>query len=71
MDGPLIKIAAAQNKEIADFLYWSRFPFATLQATGDGIEVVIGDARYGRAPDDGHFSVREIISNTPVRRRKE
>lgn len=62
MGNPAVADAAAQEKSIADFLYWSRYPFASIRAVADGTEVVIGDARYNRRPDDGTFSVRAVIA---------
>lgn len=60
MDHPSIPLAA-RHKKVADFLYWSRLPFATTRETAGGIEVTIGDARYNRRPDDGSFFVRVVV----------
>jgi inner membrane protein len=46
---------ARRNKEIADFLYWSRLPFATVEPRPDGTVVTIGDARYARGSAAGRF----------------
>lgn len=73
MDDPAIALAALQEKSVADFLYWSRYPFASVRRSADGAEVVIGDARYNRQPGDGRFSVRAVIPPTspvPARPRK-
>ncbi|PBN42275.1 metal-dependent hydrolase [Sphingobium sp. D43FB] len=64
MDDPVIALAVRQEKSVADFLYWSRYPFASVRRDADGAEVVIGDARYNRRPDDGGFSVRAVIPGT-------
>ncbi|WMW59130.1 metal-dependent hydrolase (plasmid) [Agrobacterium pusense] len=73
MDDDAIARAARQEKTIADFLYWSRYPFATIRRDVEGIEVIIGDARYGRRPQDGPFSVRAILplEGTPDRISRE
>ncbi len=61
MENPFVTTAAEQDRQIADFLYWSRFPFATVRQVAGGTEVIIGDARYGVSPEDGPFSVRAFI----------
>lgn len=64
MDDPAIAQAAHQEKAVADFLYWSRYPFASIRRGTDRTEVIIGDARYNRRPDDGPFTVRALLSRT-------
>ena len=61
MADPAIAAAAAGEENVADFLYWSRLPFATVDREGGLAKVTIGDARYGRAPDDGTFSVSATV----------
>lgn len=61
LNDPMVLRAAKQNRDAADFLYWSRFPFATLYRHPHGTEVIIGDARYNRRPEDGRFVVRTVI----------
>ncbi|MDT9599121.1 metal-dependent hydrolase [Sphingosinicella rhizophila] len=58
MDDPAIR-QARQTKEIADFLYWSRLPFATVDRRSDSTIVTIADARYARGPGSGTF-VRKV-----------
>ncbi|MDB0573912.1 metal-dependent hydrolase [Ralstonia solanacearum] len=58
---PAVARAAGQSKSVADFLYWSRFPFAMVRQASGGTEVIIGDARYNERPDVGPFSVRTLI----------
>lgn len=60
MDDPAVW-QAARHKKVADFLYWSRLPFAMTRETAEGTEVIIGDARYNRRPDDGSFFVRVVL----------
>ncbi len=57
MDDPAIT-DARQVKEIADFLYWSRLPFATVERRSDGTIVTIADARYAKAVTAGRFMRR-------------
>jgi inner membrane protein len=57
MADPAIAAAAARNKEMADFLYWSRLPFATVERRRGEARVTIGDARYNSNPAEGPFSV--------------
>lgn len=64
MKDPAIARAAQQEKEVADFLYWSRYPFAVIRPLAGGTEVIIGDARYNRRADDGRFSVRAVVPGT-------
>ena len=58
MSDPAIARAAASDRRVADFLYWSRLPFAEIRRGPAGTEVTIGDARYNRAPGSGIFTVR-------------
>jgi inner membrane protein len=57
MDDPAIK-EARKVKAIADFLYWSRLPFATIERRADGTIVTIGDARYAKGAAAGQFMRR-------------
>ena len=54
MDDPAIA-EARQAKVIADFLYWSRLPFATVEHRSDGTIVTIADARYSNGATAGRF----------------
>jgi inner membrane protein len=54
MDDPAIA-EARQVEEIADFLYWSRLPFARVERRADGTFVTIGDARYSNGAAAGQF----------------
>lgn len=54
MDDPAIA-EARQVKAIADFLYWSRLPFATVERRIDGTIVIIADARYSNGVTAGRF----------------
>jgi inner membrane protein len=55
---------ARRIKEVADFLYWSRLPFATIQRRPDGTIVTIADARYSRGAAAGQFS--RTVRLTPI-----
>jgi inner membrane protein len=55
MDDPAIA-QARQAKAIADFLYWSRLPFATVQRRPDATIVTIRDARYSTGAAAGQFT---------------
>ena len=61
MAHPSIALAAARDRRVSDFLYWSRLPFAEVNAT----QVTIGDARYNRRPGDGFFIVRATVDPPP------
>lgn len=70
MSDPSVALAARQDKGVADFLYWSRFPFAEIRKGPAGTEVVIGDARYNRTPGGGRFAVRALLpSEAPADKR--
>jgi inner membrane protein len=58
MDDPAVA-QAAQNREIAAFLYWSRLPYARIERDGRGALVTISDARYDRVPNRAGF-IRRI-----------
>jgi inner membrane protein len=60
MTDPAIAKAAAQHKEVADFLYWSRLPFAKVERRDGVARVRIGDARYSHTPT-GRFSVSAVV----------
>ena len=55
MDDPAIA-EARRVKAVADFLYWSRLPFAKVERRADGTIVTIGDARYSRGAAAGQFT---------------
>jgi inner membrane protein len=61
MDDPAIAKAAAQNQKVADFLYWSRMPFADIERRDGEAHVTLGDARYNHRPGEGHFVVRATV----------
>lgn len=61
MNDPAIARAAAQSKRFADFLYWSRYPFAVIEKTDCGTRVTINDGRYGRRPDSGPFTTSVLL----------
>jgi inner membrane protein len=54
MDDPAVA-EARRVKEVADFLYWSRLPFAKVERRRDGTIVTIADARYARGAAAGQF----------------
>lgn len=61
MQDPAIKRAAQQEKGVADFLYWSRYPFATTKQTSAGTEITLSDARFGRTPGAGMIGIRKTV----------
>ena len=65
MDDPAVARAAAFDVRIADFLYWSRLPFADVTRGENGIDVTVGDARYNRRPGEGRFIVRTTLPEAP------
>jgi inner membrane protein len=56
MDDPAVAEAARRSKGVADFLYWSRLPFAKLERRPDVTLVTIGDARYSDGLSSGTFT---------------
>lgn len=65
MDDPAVARAAAHDVHIADFLYWSRLPFADVTRADGRIDVTVGDARYNRRPGEGRFIVRTTLPEPP------
>ncbi len=61
INDPAIDRAAAQDQQFADFLYWSRFPFAIIDETECGTRVTIGDGRYSRRPNTGPFTTSVLL----------
>jgi inner membrane protein len=57
MNDPAIE-EARKVKAVADFLYWSRLPFATIDRRADGTIVTIADARYAKGAAAGQFTRR-------------
>jgi inner membrane protein len=55
MDDPAVD-QARSSKPIADFLYWSRLPLATVERGPDGTIVTITDARYSSGAAAGQFT---------------
>lgn len=60
MADPAVARAAAASKEVADFLYWSRMPFAEVTRSDGKARVIVGDARYNRTPE-GRFSATATV----------
>lgn len=54
MDDPAVA-EARKVKEIADFLYWSRLPFAKIERRPNGTFITIADARYSKGAAAGQF----------------
>jgi inner membrane protein len=54
LDDPSVA-EARRAKPVADFLYWSRLPFATVERRADGTLVTIADARYANGATRGRF----------------
>jgi len=63
MSDPAIARAAAQDKRFAAFLYWSRYPFATIEESECGTRVTINDGRYTRRPDSGPFTSTVLLDD--------
>lgn len=63
MSDPAIARAARHDKRVADFLYWSRYPFAIVRRRAGGSDVALGDARYDDSPEDGRFVVRAFVAD--------
>lgn len=61
MKDPAVLRASEQEKVMADFLYWSRYPFAATVRTSAGAEITLGDARFGRTPEAGMIGIRKTI----------
>ncbi len=57
MADPAVAAAAGRSKDVADFLYWSRLPFARVERRADGAVVTVADARYSDGSTPGRFSV--------------
>jgi inner membrane protein len=71
MDDPAIELAGAQDRRVADFLYWSRLPFAEIERADGAARVTIGDARYNWMDPAGRFTVRATVpepGKAPARR---
>lgn len=60
MADPAVARAAAASKDVADFLYWSRLPFAEVTRSDGEAHVIVGDARYNRTPE-GRFSATATV----------
>ena len=66
MDDPAIA-EARKVKAIADFLYWSRLPFAKIERGPSGTIVTISDARYSNGAAAGRFVRRlRLPSGVPT-----
>ncbi|HZF43559.1 MAG TPA: metal-dependent hydrolase [Sphingomonadaceae bacterium] len=55
MDDPAVA-EARKVKPVADFLYWSRLPFATVERRPEATIVTINDARYSTGAAAGRFA---------------
>lgn len=56
MDNPLIT-EARKSKEVADFLYWARLPYARFEKSPSGQRVTLSDARYMIGNMRGPFTI--------------
>ncbi|WP_374594606.1 metal-dependent hydrolase [Sphingosinicella sp.] len=61
MDDPAILAAKAQSKEIADFLYWSRLPFAEVTRESGAARVVLNDARFVESRGPALFRIEATV----------
>lgn len=61
MADPAVVEAAQRSRRVADFLYWSRLPFAEIIRTDKGTIVIVGDARYNTRPGVGRFIVQTTL----------
>lgn len=58
LDDPAVVAAiAADNKQLDDFLYWSRLPFAEVTTSSAGRRVTFSDARFVGRAASGPFTV--------------
>lgn len=57
---PVVARAAAASKDVADFLYWSRLPFAEVTRSDGEASLIVGDARYNKTPE-GRFSATATV----------
>lgn len=56
MADPAVAAAARASRDAADFLRWSRLPFATIERRPDATLVTLDDARYSAGPSAGRFA---------------
>ena len=61
MADPAIARAAAGDKALSDFLYWSRLPMARVARTEGKAHVVVTDARFARPPSLRQFTVEATV----------
>ena len=66
MSDPAIARAAEQSKRFADFLYWSRYPFAEIERSPGGTRVRINDGRYSRQVEGGPFGTSVLIAEEGI-----
>jgi len=55
MKNEAVARAARSDQRMADFLYWSRLPLASIAAEADALVVTVWDARYGANADGARF----------------
>lgn len=61
MRDPAIGRAAGSDRQVSDFLYWSRYPLAGVTRHASATTVTLGDARFGRTPEAGLIGVRSTL----------
>ena len=64
MSDPAIARAAEESRRFADFLYWSRFPYASIERLDCFTSVTINDGRYSRRPNGGPFRTSVMLPET-------
>jgi inner membrane protein len=55
MNDEAVARAARSDQRMADFLYWSRLPLASIATEADALVVTVWDARYGDTAKDASF----------------
>jgi inner membrane protein len=60
-NSPVIQ-EALRSPEIRGFVNWARFPYAEVEKTGNGHEVYVMDARFGRRRARGFGAVKVVVN---------
>ena len=55
MNDEVVARAARSDQRMADFLYWSRLPLASIATEADALIVIVWDARYADTAEDAPF----------------
>ena len=66
MNDEAVAMAVRSDQRMADFLYWSRLPLASIATEADTLIVTVWDARYADTPEEARFKHTTRLRRIPA-----